>query len=228
MKKALLITLILFSILEIKAQQRINTVLKQELDSIYVLDQKYRYLLSLSNDSKRADSIAKIYKISKEDLQSHLWSKQEKIDSTNLIRIEEIIKQYGYPGKTLVGAPTNEAAFFVVQHSPKISQYISFVKQAAKEGELPFTKYATMLDRLLMEEEKEQLYGTQVYGMRYTNPQTEKEEWKMFVWPIKNPEVVNDKRKQAGFEQTVEENARKFNLEYKVVTLEEVKKMRNK
>lgn len=228
MKKLLTITFILLSVFEIKAQQRINTILKQELDSIYVLDQKYRHLLSLKNNSIKADSIAAVYQISKADLEAYLWSKQKKIDISNLIRVEEVVKQYGYPGKTLVGTPTNEAVYYVLQHSPKINQYVSIIEQAARKGELPFHRYATMQDRLLMQEEKEQLNGTQVYGLKYTNPQTGKEEWKMFVWPIKNPETVNKKRKEVGFEQTVEENAKRFGVEYKVVTLEEVKTMKKK
>ena len=228
MKKWLLIILVLFSRLEMQAQQKINLVLKQELDSIYILDQKYRQLLSLINTSVKADSIAAVYQVPKADLDSYLWRKQEKIDSSNLIRVEEIIKQYRYPGKTLVGTPANEAVYYVLQHSPKIKQYLAMIEQAANKGELSFQRYATMQDRLLMQEEKEQLYGTQVHGLKYINPQTRKEEWKMFVWPIKNPELVNKKRQQVGFEQTVEEYAKRFGVEYKIMTLEEIKKMKSK
>ncbi|RDC61659.1 DUF6624 domain-containing protein [Adhaeribacter pallidiroseus] len=169
LKKLLPIFFILFLVLETYAQQRINLVLKHELDSIYVLDQKYRYLLSLKNNNTKADSLAAVYPVTNPDLDSHLWSKQEKIASSNLIRVEKIIKQYGYPVKTLVGTPTNEAVYYVLQHSPKINLYFPIVEQAAIKGELSFQRYATMLDRLLMQEEKEQLYGTQVYGFKHIN-----------------------------------------------------------
>ena len=204
------------------AQQKTNTALKHELDSIYALDQKYRRLLSLKNK----DSVAKLYNVPIQDLNSFLSQKMESADSSNLIRIEEIIKQYGYPGKTLVGTPTNEAVFYVLQHSPKIKQYFSYVEQAAKTGELPFIRYALMQDRLLMQEEKEQIYGTQVYNLRTVNQETRKEEWKTFVWPIKNPNAVNKIRKQAGFDQTIEEYAKRFDIEFRIITLEEVKKIR--
>lgn len=228
MKKLQIVFFILFLGLKTQAQQKLNLVLKNELDSIYVLDQKYRHLLSLKNNSIKADSIAAVYQVAKADLDSYLWSKQEKIDASNLVRVEEIIKQYGYPGKTLVGTPANEAVYYVLQHSPKINTYFPLIEQAAKKGELSFQRYATMHDRLLMQAEEEQLYGTQVYGLKHMNPQTKKEEWIMFVWPIKNPEMVNKKRQQAGFEQTVEEYAKTFGVDYKIMTLAEVKNMKTK
>jgi hypothetical protein len=220
------IVLVLFLPVAAKAQQKINLALKQELDSIYVLDQQYRHLISLKKDIKKADSIAALYQVSNPKLEAFLGRKQNAIDSSNLVRVEAILKQYGYPGKTLVGTPTNETVFFVLQHSPKIKQYVATVEQAARKGELPFRRYAMMQDRLLMQEEKEQLYGTQVYGFMTNNPQTGKPEWQMFVWPIKNPKTINKRRRRAGLPEKIEDYAKRFDLEYKVVTLEAYKKMK--
>ena len=47
----------------------------------------------------------------------------------------------------------------------------------------------------------------------------------MYVQPIKNPKKVNKRRKKAGFETTVEENALKFNVIYKPYTFEELNKI---
>ncbi|MES2730850.1 MAG: DUF6624 domain-containing protein [Bacteroidota bacterium] len=210
------------------AQKKINTSLKHELDSIYAVDQKYRYLYSPKKNDKQADSLANLYGVSKQDLNSFLTVKMEEVDNSNLKRVEEILKQYGYPGKSLVGAPTNEAVYFVLQHSPKISAYIALIEQTARKGELPFNLYAMMHDRLLLQAEKEQLYGTQVYGFVRANSQTGKEELNMFVWPIQDPKNVNKRRKEAGFEQTIEEYTKIHGVEYKVLTLEDVKKMKEK
>lgn len=57
----------------------------------------------------------------------------QKRDSLNLIKVEEIIKQYGYPGKSLVGEPTNIAAWYVIQHSSKIGDYLLMIEQEAKK-----------------------------------------------------------------------------------------------
>lgn len=172
------------------------------------------------------DSLSKALKIEREHLPAYLWTLQAKVDSSNLARVEEVIKQYGYPGATLVGSPCNETAFYVIQHSDKIKHYIPYVEKAAKKSELPFRLYAMMLDRLLMYEGKEQLYGTQATGFNSTNPETGKQEWVMIIWPVANPREVNNLRKKAGFDSTVEENAERLGVAYKALSLEEVKKMK--
>ncbi len=60
----------------------------------------------------------------------------------------------------MVDTPANEAAWYIIQHSNKIHQYIDLIKKAADEHELPFHLYAMMLDRDLMDLGKEQMYGT--------------------------------------------------------------------
>ncbi len=72
------------------------------------------------------------------------------------------LKKYGYPGKTLVDTPANESAWYIIQHSKKIHQYIPMMKKAAEDKELPYYLYAMMLDRDLMYQGHEQVYGSQV------------------------------------------------------------------
>ncbi|MBP7500948.1 MAG: hypothetical protein KA796_13960 [Chryseobacterium sp.] len=136
--------------------------------------------------------------------------------------IEKIISKYGYPGKTLVGEPENNTAFFVIQHSNKIPKYLPLIKREAEKGEIKFILYAMMLDRYLMEKGEEQIYGTQGYGFFSKDKSVD------FIWPIKNPEKVNELRKKAGFKQTVEEYAKDLygnDFQYKIYTIEEVKKL---
>jgi hypothetical protein len=89
---------------------------------------------------------------------------QTESDSSNVKRVVVIIKQYGYPGKTLVGEPTNEAVFYVLQHSTVIDKYLPLIEKAVKEKQLPFHLYAMMKDRSLMYNKKEQIWGTQAKG----------------------------------------------------------------
>jgi hypothetical protein len=223
MKFALSLIILLTAGLRLAAQ---NTGLKKELDSIYVLDQKYRALLSIAQQPKKADSLAAIYRVKKENLSDHLWTLQAEIDESNMERIEAIIKQFGYPGESLVGSPTNEAVFYVIQHSDKIDQYLQLIEEAARKKQLPFRLYAMMKDRSLMQNEKEQIYGTQASGFSALNKKTGKAEWTWIIWPVEDPENVNKRRKEAGFEHTVEENARRLQVEYKVLTIEEVNRMK--
>jgi hypothetical protein len=204
-----------------------NTPLKNELDRMFVLDQKYRAIMSMDMRVK-GDSLASLFRVEKENLAGYLWKLQSGIDSSNLIRVEKIIETYGYPGKSLVGVPSNEAAFFVIQHSGVIDKYLALIKQAAERNELPFPLYAMMLDRSLMNQGKEQVYGTQAMGFRVEDTKTGKKEMKMIIWPIKDAAFVNQRRKEAGFEQTVEENAKRLGVEYKVLTLADIEKIKGR
>lgn len=211
--------------LTMNPQSGLNIPLKQELDSMFVLDQKYRKVLGMDMTTK-GDSLSVVYGVKKEELIGHFWSLQTQIDSLNIIRVEEIIKKYGYPGASLVGKPTNEAAFYIIQHSKVIDKYLPLIKEAAEKKELQFTLYAMMLDRSLMFQGKEHIYGTQGTGFDVKNPTTGKREQLWIIWPIKDPATVNERREAAGFEQTVEENAKRLGIEYKVLTLKEVNDMR--
>ena len=210
--------------LPLLVQKQINQTLKKELDQILFTDQIYREYLDNSLSDERRIEIAKVTNHPPKFLKENIFNILQKNDSLNFIKIEQIIKQYGYPGKSLVGIPSNKAAFYVIQHTPaKIAKYYPIVEEAAKKGELPFTLAAMMLDRKLAEEGKEQVYGTQVYGRTIVNKETRKEEFFNYVVPIQDEKNVNKRRKEAGFTTTVEENARNLGLEYKVYTYDELK-----
>ncbi len=217
--KNLIIALLLLSSATASAQQKLNPVLKRQLDSVLVLDQKYREALTYLTDPNKKDSVLKTLPVKPEAAVGYYWKLQSQADSTNLIFIENVFAKYGYPGKSLVGEPTNEAAWYVIQHSPKINQYMPLMKTAAENKELPFRLYAMMLDRQLMYEGKEQIYGSQATSKPLRNGQ----KIGYYVWPIKDAATVNERRKQAGFDQTVEQNAKRLGFDYKVVKIEDVK-----
>lgn len=194
----------------------LNLHLKHELDSLFYVDQVYRAALFGEQKQHLADSIATAQHLPAGKVSQYLIDAMLAADSTDLHRVEAIVQRYGYPGKSLVGAPTNEAAFYVLQHSTRIAQYLPLIKQAADRKELPFPLYAMMLDRQLMYEGKPQVYGTQ--GRAYRNQPG-------FIWPIADPAHVNERRKQAGFDLSVEDNAKRLDILYKVLTLEDVRKL---
>lgn len=206
-------------------QVKINRVLKAELDSILQVDQRYRSFIQLPNFQSKTDSLARKLRVAPGDVVRYILGKIPENDSSNMKRVKEIISEYGYPGKSLVGEPTNEAAFYVVQHSNQIDTYLPVIERAAKKKELPFTLYALMLDRSLMQKGKEQVYGTQARGFDAVDSATGKKQWRTIIWPIRDAKSVNRRRKQAGFDQTVEENAKRLGVEYKVYTLEEAKRL---
>ena len=207
------------------AQTGLKIPLKKELDSLKSLDQKYRAAL-IANMRGKGDSLVIVYGVKKEHLNEHLWNLQNEIDSLNTARLEEIINMHGYPGISLVGYPTNEVAFYILQHSKVIDTYLPVIKKAAEKNELRFQLYAMMLDRSLMFQDKEQIYGTQGSSISLKNPTTGKWENLSFIWLIHDPLNVNQRRKVAGFTDTIEESAKSMHIDYKIYTLEEILKWR--
>lgn len=174
--------------------------LKKSLDSIMVLDQKFR-----ANPNMET------------------WNLQMEIDSSNLKYVEKIIAQSGYPGKSMVGDKAGKAAWYVIQHSNKIDKYIDVIKEASEENELPFRLYAMMLDRYLTNQNKPQIYGTQSSSCYINSPKE-----LTFMWPLKNKDSVNIWRKRAGFGSTFEESAIDMygeDFELKYYTIEEINRL---
>ena len=229
MGRLLFFFLCAFAELNAAAQTTTKPALKRELDSIFVVDQRYREMIMQSFTPAGAQAVAAKLGMSTQQASAFLGRSMQRNDSSDLRRIGQIMRQYGYPGKSLVGTPTNEAAFYVIQHSPlaTINQYLPQIKQAAEQGELPFRLYAMMLDRQLMYQGQEQVYGTQGRGYTVKNPATGQLEQEILIWPIKDAAGVNQRRKQAGFEQTIEENAKRLNTTYRVLTLEQAKELLN-
>lgn len=226
MKGIILALLLLPTAFSAVGQTRFNPALKRELDSIAETDRQWRRMMFAPRFRRRPDSLAVALGVTKESLGTYLVRRMQQADSTNLLRMKAIIKQYGYPGKSLVGEPTNDAAWHVIQHSDDIDAYLPAIKKAAKRGELPYYLYAQMLDRQLMRDGKEQLYGTQGMGYNVLNPATgRREPQPPFIWPIKDAAEVNDRRRKAGFPDTVEQNAAALGIPYRVLTLKEVAQM---
>jgi hypothetical protein len=201
-------------------QTKLNRPLQRELDSILVVDQKYRGYLVLAQNQVKADSLTAQLGLAKGKLFDYAIGNMLRTDESNLRRMEVILQRYGYPGKSLVGTPANETAFYVIQHSDKIPHYLPLIEKAAKQQEIPFKLYALMLDRYLMGEGKEQIYGTQGMTYRILNKQTSQPEEVSFIWPVADAAHVDARRRKAGFPDSFDHNARRMMGEsYRVVTL---------
>jgi len=189
--------------------------LKSQLDSIQELDQRYRGLIGLSPEALKTEAAAR--GLDEEEYSGDLWGKQSSIDKSNMDFVEKIFKTKGYPGKSMVGEPTNTTAWYVLQHSEKIPQYFPLIKKAGEEAQIPYRLVAMMEDRYLVQQGKPQIYGTQ--GQSYSDDRGS------FIWPIENPETVNERRMEAGFTSTIEEYGKNLfgsDFTYKVLTMDDV------
>ncbi|HEY1031939.1 MAG TPA: DUF6624 domain-containing protein [Flavipsychrobacter sp.] len=205
-----------------------NAGLKRQLDSIMQLDQLYRGMLIANMDAATVDSLAKANNTTPAQLEHLLMFRQANIDKQNLVFVEQVIKEHGYPGKALVGMPTNEVVFYVIQHSDKIATYFPMIKAAGAKGELPMPLVAMMEDRLLMEQNKPQLYGTQGCGVRMYDEAKDSIYHKVYIWPIKDAAQVEQRRKQAGFTTSLQSYAKDLGAIYdSKLTVEDIQKMRS-
>lgn len=185
---------------------RFDTALKATLDSIGQLDQQYRVLVD-DLSAGRADSLAGVFGIPADSVYSSLMVRQASVDSGNLQAVKHIIKLWGYPGKSLVGTPANDVAYYVIQHSPQIAAYLPVLRKAARDGELSKTLVAMMEDRNLTEHQKEQVYGTQLWGNAAKDSATGVVRPVFYFYPIRDAASVNERRRKAGFSTTIAQYA---------------------
>lgn len=156
----------------------INTKkLAKELDSIMIVDQKYR---------ANMQDVQQEYGWNSSEM-SELLKKQSEIDESNLKRILEIIDLVdGYPGKSLVGISSSKVTFYVLQHAPDSiqEQYYELIINAAEENELDKRLAAMYKDRYLMHRGEPQIFGTQIRSEYEIDSLTGERTERTFVWPI--------------------------------------------
>ena len=186
--RLLVISIITLLLINCKHQNKVDySTLAKELDSILKEDQKFRSELSSYSFESQQDSVK----------WKTMVETQKGIDSSNLERVLEIIKDVGgYPGKTLVGESASKVTFFVLQHSsPEVQKkHLSMILEAAEKYELNKSYAAMFHDRVLMYEGKPQIYGTQIRKEFVFDSVSRKSYSKLSVWPIRDTTIVDSLR----------------------------------
>ena len=138
----------------IKAEKVGNKDLQLELIKMHLNDQSARGLV-------RTDLIRK-YNLEDFDItQVDLGS----VDYLNRERLKEIIVEFGFPTKELVGKDAMQTVFLIIQHSDQDTEWqkeqLSRIEQAVKRGDMDGQSYAYLYDRIKVNGGEKQLYGTQ-------------------------------------------------------------------
>jgi hypothetical protein len=198
------------------AMPNLDFNIKKQLDSIAVLDQKYRNLLQTNSEEERA-ILAKAAGFEEDDYNTDaIWQKQMELDESNMAFVATIFDTKGYPGTSVVGKGSAETAWFVLQHNmDKIPTYLPMIKKAGADGELSMTAVAMMEDRYAMSQGEPQVYGTQGSNRDGVN----------FIWPIADPETVNERRAKVGYSTTIEAYAKLLygeDFKYQVLTMDDI------
>jgi len=117
------------------------------------------------------------------------------INEKNLKDLESLLSQKGWPKRSEVGPEAAGAAFFVLQHSNADAQqkYISMFESCCRENEASWQQYALMFDRMRMNQDKPQRFGTHSY-LDPSRGRTDE------LYPLEDETKVDEWRKEIGLE----------------------------
>jgi hypothetical protein len=123
---------------------------------------------------------------------------EQKVDRQNTAWMKEIVRQYGWPGKTLVGREAAHAAWLLVQHADQDLAFqkrcLPLITEAARSGEVPAEHMAYLTDRVRVAEKRKQVYGTQFREVDgHMEPQ-----------PIEDEPTVDRRRQEVGLSPLAE------------------------
>lgn len=137
------------------------------------------------------------------------WELMREQDSINEQQVLKIIDEKGWVGKSLVGSKDNSTLWLVIQHAPLETQekYLPLLKESVKEGESSGQNLALLEDRILMRNSKPQIYGSQV---------KKDKKGKAYFHEIKDPEYVNQRRKEIGL-GPIESYAKRMGVEWSTI-----------
>ena len=118
--------------------------------------------------------------------------KLDETDSTNLASVSRILDTYGWPSG--LSDEANQAIFLVIDHSDLniMNKYIGLFRDAVEKGYLSMNDLVTMEDRMLMNADKPQKYGTQAYSL------VEDGKTVIYIWPVEDPDKLDALRKSVG------------------------------
>jgi DNA-directed RNA polymerase subunit F len=113
------------------------------------------------------------------------------IDRENMRRLVEIVMEFGWPGRSLVGREASLAAEVMLQHAEleQLRQLVPFLRGAVDAGEASPPQLAMAEDQIRVEEGRKQIYGTEVTQGPDGIPR---------LYPLEDPESVDERRKLVG------------------------------
>ncbi|MFD5189697.1 DUF6624 domain-containing protein [Streptomyces sp. NPDC058357] len=110
-------------------------------------------------------------------------------------RLAAIMDEYGWPTAEAVGEEAARAAWLVAQHADRQldvqRRALELMGQAVSAGSASPRELAFLRDRTLVNEGLEQIYGTQIAGVKDGAP---------VPWPCEQPEQMDERRADVGIE----------------------------
>lgn len=172
---------------------------------LYLNRDKFAYVGSVDlievDCSKKHQILSEVYESDFRIRKSNELIKYAKEDHRNQELVISIIEKCGMPTLNEVTQKHMTAIWVVLQHTTKKyrKKYFPQIEAAVKNGDLSKEQYALMKDRILMDDGKPQLYGSQLNNGK--------------LYELENPETVNERRKEMGM-GTIEDYLSNFNIQF--------------
>ncbi|MBO5892920.1 MAG: hypothetical protein J6Q31_01475 [Alistipes sp.] len=186
MKKTIILLLSIISLCYAQAQQNTANDIDKLLCELGKQDQQVRLNLNRVVQQGIADSII-IYA-----------EMQAQIDFTNQQQVKQIIKS-GIPDS--LSTEAYNALFLIIDHADIRFQkhHFNTLNNLSKKGYIKPSNMATLQDRMLMLQNKKQIYGTQTVTkpIVITNDSTTIQMIN-YVWPVKHPTELESRRSKVG------------------------------
>lgn len=132
-----------------------NKELQIEIIKMYINDQYVR--------SNLMTDVLEKYSLKKEEIIEDIYGIYT--DEKNRERLKQIIAQYGFPTRNLVGKDAMQGIFLIIQHSDQDKQWqksqLANIEKAVKMGDMDGQSYAYLYDRIKINTGEKQWYGTQ-------------------------------------------------------------------
>jgi len=172
---------------------------------LYINRDKFAYVGSVDiievDCSKKLQILNEVYESDQRIRKSNELIKYAKEDHRNQELVISIIEKCGMPTLKEANYKQMDAIWLGIQHSNKKirKKYFPQIEKAVENGDLSKQQYALMKDRMLMDEGKPQIYGSQIKNGK--------------LYKLENPETVNERRKKMGM-GTIEDYLKYFNIQF--------------
>ena len=151
----------------------------------------------------------------------------ERNDARNIKVVDKILRR-GLPQG--LSEESYKTIWIVIDHAPleKQEQYLSLVEQMANASYIGLDEYAILYDRVAMEQNRPQRYGSQI--VQFGNA----DNLQLYVWPIEDAEKLDSLRNAVGMSsfynylKLIEETMGVTPVHNTTLSIEELNKMRDK
>lgn len=176
------------------AKKLLNIILKDQAMDYYVNQAKKHYM--------KEGSVPQWY--------YPIGAFKRQIGKKNYTLMTQFIETYGWPTYSTVGKLAADAPLLVINHheDPEVrKKHIAQIKRSCLNNEGSCLEFARIQDRILVNEDRPQIYGTQFQYNAQRN---------LEPCPIIDPEYVDQRRKEIGLEGLKEYLKRKINYDFTI------------